>query len=111
MKDDESVPKMFHRLNMIVNELRALGHKVYDEDFSHKFLRCLPSRFDTLVTIIVRGGFDNLTPTQVLLEVVTQDTFDQEKVENEKEEQRRKMSQVMMIAQAQALMMPQCLCL
>jgi hypothetical protein len=36
MKDDESVPKMFHRLNMIVNELRALGHKVDDEDFSHK---------------------------------------------------------------------------
>ena len=95
---------------MIVTELRALGHKVYDEDFSHKFLRCLPSRFHTLVTIIVRGGFDNLTPTQVLLEVVTQDTFHQEKVENEKEK-RTKMNQVMMIAQAQALMMPRWLCL
>ena len=74
---------------MIVIELRALGHKVYDEDFSHKFLRCLPSRFDTLVTIIVRGGFDNLTPTQVLLEVVTQDTFHQENVENEKEKKNK----------------------
>ena len=74
---------------MIVTELRALGHKVYDEDFSHKFLRCLPSRFDTLVTIIVRGGFDNLTPTQVLLEVVTQDTFHQEKVENEMETKKK----------------------
>ena len=42
MKDDESVPEMFHRLNMIVNELRALGHKVDDEDFSHKFLIFLP---------------------------------------------------------------------
>jgi len=88
MKDDKSAPKMFHRLNMIVYELRALGHKVDNEDFSHKFLRCLPSRFDTSVTIIVRGRFENLAPTQVLREVVTQDTFHQEKVENKKEEER-----------------------
>ena len=71
IKDDESVPKMFHRLNMIVTELRALGHKVYDEDFSHKFLRCLPPRFDTLVTILARSGLDTMTPNQVLGDVIT----------------------------------------
>jgi hypothetical protein len=34
--------KMFHRLNVIVNELRNLEHKVDIEDFPHQFLRCLP---------------------------------------------------------------------
>ena len=43
MKDDESVPKMFHRLQVLVNDLKALGEEVKDKDFSHKFLRCLPS--------------------------------------------------------------------
>ena len=60
MQDDESVPEMFHRLNVIVNELRNLGHKMDDEDFFHGFLRCLPPRFDTLVTIIVGGGWKGL---------------------------------------------------
>ena len=44
MKEDESVPKMFHRLQVLVNDLKALGKEVKDKDFSHKFLRCLPSR-------------------------------------------------------------------
>jgi hypothetical protein len=39
MKDDESVSKMFHRLQVLVNDLKALGEKVKDKDFSHKFLR------------------------------------------------------------------------
>ena len=56
IKDDESVPKMFHRLQVLVNDLKALGEEVKDKDFSHKFLRCLPSRFGILITILVRGG-------------------------------------------------------
>ena len=51
-----------------------MGHKV-DDDFSHRFLRCLPPRFDTLVTIIVRGSLKGVIPTQVLGDVVTQDTY------------------------------------
>ena len=58
MKVDESVPEMFHRLQVLLNDLKALGEKVKDNDFSHKFLRCLPSRFGTLVTILVRSGLD-----------------------------------------------------
>ena len=73
--EDESLLEMFYRLNVIINELQNLGHRVDDEDFSHRFLRCLPPRFDTLVTIIVRGGLKGVTPTQVLGDVITQDTY------------------------------------
>ena len=61
MKEDESVPEMFHRLQVLVNDLKALGEEVKDNDFSHKLLRCSPSRFDTLVTILVRSGLDTMT--------------------------------------------------
>ena len=54
MKEDESVPEMFHRLQLLVNDLKALGEKVEDKDFSHKFLRCLPIRFGMLVTLLAR---------------------------------------------------------
>ena len=64
MKEDESVPEMFHRLQVIINDLKALGEEVKDKDFSHKFLRCLPSRFGTLVIILVRSGLDTMTQTK-----------------------------------------------
>ena len=34
MKDDESIPEMFHRLQVIVNDLKALGEKINDDDGS-----------------------------------------------------------------------------
>ena len=40
MKEDESVPDKFYRMEVLVNDLKALGEKVEDKDFSHKFLRC-----------------------------------------------------------------------
>ena len=43
IKEDESVPDMFHQMEVLVNDLKALGEKVEDKDFSHKFLRCLPA--------------------------------------------------------------------
>ena len=75
MKKDESVPEMFNRLNDIVNELKGLGFEVPDVDFSHKFLRSLPKRYDTIVTFIVRSDLKTSTPTQVLGEVLTHDIF------------------------------------
>ena len=84
MKDDESVPEMFHRLQVLVNVLKALGEEVKDKDFSHKFLRCLPSRFRMLVTLLVRSGLDTMTPNQVLGNVMTDDTYRDDKEENEK---------------------------
>ncbi|XP_066373472.1 uncharacterized protein [Miscanthus floridulus] len=45
MKDDDSILEMFHRLQVIVNNLKALGEKINDDDVSHQFLMCLPPRF------------------------------------------------------------------
>ena len=58
MKEDKSMPEMFHRLQVLVNDLKVLGEEVKDKDFSHKFLRCLPSRFGILVTILVGSGLE-----------------------------------------------------
>ena len=58
-----------------------------DKDFSHKFLRCLPSRFGTLVTILVRSGLDTMTPNQVLGDIMTDDTY---RDDDEKEEKKEK---------------------
>ena len=56
MKDDESILEMFHWLQVIVNDLKALGENINDDDVSHRFLMCLPPRFETLRLIIIRGG-------------------------------------------------------
>jgi hypothetical protein len=91
MKEDKSMPEMFHRLQVLVNNLKALGEEVKDKDFSHKFLRCLPSRFCTLVTILVRSGLDTLTPNQVLGDVMTDNTYrdDDQKEEKEKKDEKK----------------------
>jgi hypothetical protein len=78
---------MFHRLQVLVNDLKALGEEVKDKDFSHKFLRCLPSRFGMLVTLLVRSSLDTMTPNQVLGDVMTDDTY---RDDNEKEEKNEK---------------------
>ena len=72
---------------MLVNDLKALGEEMKDKDFSHKFLRCLPSRFGTLVTILVRSGLDTMTPNQVLRDVMIDDTY---RDDDEKEEKKDK---------------------
>ena len=61
MKDDESISEMFHRMKVIVNDLKSLGEKVQDDDFSHRFLMCLSPRFETLRLIIIRGGLKDIT--------------------------------------------------
>jgi hypothetical protein len=64
MKDDESISEMFYILQVIINDLKSLGEKVQDDDFSHQFLMCLPPRFETLRLIIIRGGLKDITPNQ-----------------------------------------------
>jgi hypothetical protein len=75
MKKDESVAEMFNRLNDIVNELKTLDFDVLDQDFSHKFLRSLPEKYETIVTLLVREDLRKMTPTEVLGEVQTHDIF------------------------------------
>jgi hypothetical protein len=53
--------------------LKALGEKINDDDVSHRFLMCLSPRFEILRLIIIRGGLKQLTPNQVLGDVMTQE--------------------------------------
>jgi hypothetical protein len=71
--------KTFQRCSIgskvVVNDLKALGEKINDDDVFHRFLMCLPLRFETLRLIIIRGGLKQLTPNQVLGDVMTQETY------------------------------------
>jgi hypothetical protein len=87
MKEDESVPDMFHRIEVLVNDRKAHGKKVKDKDLSHKFLRCLPVRFGMLVTLLVRTSLDTMTPNQILKDILTDDTY---RDDDEKEEKKEK---------------------
>jgi hypothetical protein len=81
MKKDEDVSTMFNRLNDIVNGLKCLDFDVPNKDFSHKFLRCLPEKYEIIVTLLVRSDLKNMTPTKVLAEVQTHDLFKQSQKE------------------------------
>jgi hypothetical protein len=87
MKEDESVPDMFHRMEVLVNDLKALSEKVEDNDFSHKFFRCLPARFGMLVTLLVRTDLNTMTPNQILGDIMTDDAY---RDDDEKEEKKEK---------------------
>jgi hypothetical protein len=75
---------------VLVNDLKALGEEVKDKDFSHKFLRCIPSRFGTLVIILLRSGLDTITPNQVLGDVMTDGSYRDDVKEEKKEKKDEK---------------------
>jgi hypothetical protein len=83
---------MFYRLQVIINDLKSLGEKVKDEDFSHKFLMCLPKRFKTLRTTIFRGGLKDVFPNEVLSDVMTKDQYNDDDDEVVKDEDKKKKS-------------------
>lgn len=74
-------------MQVIVNDLKALGVKTLDRDFGHKFLMCLPKRFGVLRKILFRGALDTMTPSEVLGEVLTDEqceaSDDEEKLKKE----------------------------
>jgi hypothetical protein len=88
MKDDESIPDMFYKLQVIINNLKSLDEKVKDEDFSHKFLMCLLKKFKTLRTIIFRGGLTGVSPNEILGDVMTDAQYNDS--DNEYEEKKDK---------------------
>ena len=67
-----------------------------------KFLRSLPKRFDTLITVLVRTTLKDLTPQQIFQEVMTDDSYREDdkkdelvkkkKKENEKKDDEKKKS-------------------
>jgi hypothetical protein len=89
MKEDESVPEMFHRLEGLVNDLKCLGEKVKDKDFSQKFLRCLPARFGMIVILFVRTDLDTMTPNQILGDVMTDDAYRNDEEKEEKKDKKK----------------------
>ena len=74
-------------MKVLVNDLKALGEKVEDKDFTHKLLRCLPARFGMLVTLLVRTDLDTMTPNQIIGDIMTDDAYrdDDEKEQKNKE--------------------------
>jgi hypothetical protein len=88
IKDDESISKVFHRLQVIVIDLKSLGEKINDDDVSHRFLMCLPLRFETL-RLIIRGELKQLTSNQVLVDVMTQETYHVEREGVDKEDMKK----------------------
>jgi hypothetical protein len=53
---NEELNDNFSRINNIVNELKDLGFDVPKVDISHKFLRALPPKYETIVTLLVRSN-------------------------------------------------------
>jgi hypothetical protein len=72
-----------------VNDLKALGEKINDDDVSHRFLMCLPPRFETLRLIFIGGGLKQLTPNQVLGNVMIQETYHVEREGADKDEKKK----------------------
>jgi hypothetical protein len=78
---NEELKDNFSRLNNIVNELKDLGFDVSEVDISHKFLRALPPKYETIVTLLVRSNLKTITPSEILVEVLIHDIFKQFQVE------------------------------
>jgi hypothetical protein len=100
MKKDEDVSTMFNRLNDIVNELKCLDFDVTNKDFSHKFLRCLPEKYETIVTLLVRTDLNKMSPTKVLGEVQTHDLFKQSQKEDQGQSMREEKKNIALKAKA-----------
>jgi hypothetical protein len=90
MKEDESIPKMFYRLQVIANDLKGLGEDIKNKDFSHKFLMCLPKKFSTLRKMIFREGLDKVTPNNVLGDMMTDAQYNDSEDEEVKKESKVK---------------------
>jgi hypothetical protein len=78
---NEELKDSFSRLNNIVNELKGMRFDVPNVDISHKFLRALPLKYETIVTLLVRSNMKTTTPLEVLDEVLTHDIFKQSQEE------------------------------
>jgi hypothetical protein len=74
---NEELKDIFSHLNNIVNELNDLKFDVPDFDISHKFLRTLPLKYETIVTLLVRSNLKTISHSEVLGEVLTHDIFEQ----------------------------------
>jgi hypothetical protein len=68
-----------------------LDEKVKNEDFSHKFLMCLPKKFKTLRTNIFRGGLTGVSPNEILGDIITDAQYNDSDNEDKEKKKTRKM--------------------
>jgi hypothetical protein len=78
---NEELKDNFSRLNNIVNELKDLRFHVPKVDISHTFLRALPPKYETIITLLVRSNLKTITPLEVFGVVLTHDIFKQSQKE------------------------------
>jgi hypothetical protein len=78
---NEELKDSCSHLNNIVTELKDLGFDVPEVHISHKSLRSLPPKYETIVTMLVRSNLTTITPSEVLGEVLTHDIFKQSQEE------------------------------
>jgi hypothetical protein len=78
---NEELKDNFSHLNNIMNELKDLKFDVPDVDISHKFLRALSPKYETIVTLLVRSNLKTISPSEVLGEILTHDIFKQSQEE------------------------------
>jgi hypothetical protein len=51
----------FNRVKGLEKAKQRLDFNVTNKDFSHKFLRCLPEKYETIVTLLVRIDLNKMT--------------------------------------------------
>jgi hypothetical protein len=78
---NEELKDSFSHLNNIVNELKDLKFDVPEVYISHKLLRALPPKYETIITLLVRSNLKIISPSEVLGEVLTHDIFKQSQEE------------------------------
>jgi hypothetical protein len=52
MKEEENIAKYFHRVDGVVNSIRATGEEITDKPIVQKILRSLPMRYDENISSI-----------------------------------------------------------
>jgi hypothetical protein len=66
MKEEENVVEHFHRVDEVVNSIRAVGEVLEDKPIVQKILRSLPMRYDSKISSIEdRFDLDTLTVDQL----------------------------------------------
>jgi hypothetical protein len=66
MKEEENIAEYFHRVDGLVNSIRAAGEEITDKPIVQKILRSLPMRYDSKIsTIEDRLELDKITVDQL----------------------------------------------
>ena len=66
MKEEENIVEYFHRVDEVVNSIRAAGEELTNEPIFKNILRSLPMRYDAKIYRIEdRSDLDTLTVDQL----------------------------------------------